>query len=81
MLQHWGYYQFSDGLRVEPTTVTLRGGVKLLTPSLPSAPLPSSYYKAKTTERPSWLKDEKDVRQEGPAHTTTTMIVARGKEE
>ena len=48
-LQHWGYYHFSDGLRVEPTTVTLRGGVKPQTPSLPSAPLPRAHYKTQTT--------------------------------
>ena len=47
-LQQWGYYQFSDGLRVEPTTVALRGGVKLQAPSLLPAPHPQS-YKARTT--------------------------------
>ena len=79
MLQHWGYYQFSDGLRVEPTTVTLRGGVKLLTPSLPSAPLPRSNYKAQTTERPSLgSRKRKWSRQQGPC-TTTTMIMVRGR--
>ena len=79
MLQHWGYYQFSDGLRVEPTTVTLRGGVKLLTPSLPSAPLPRSNYKAQTTERPS-LAQGMQKQEQGPCTTTTTtMTMIRGR--
>ena len=72
-----GYYQFSDGLRVEPTTVTLRGGVKLLTPSLPSAPLPKSNYKAQTLDGHAWLKEKRDLQSTGPC-TTTTMITARG---
>ena len=46
-IEHGCYYQFSEGLRVEPTTVTLRGGVKLQTVSLLPAPLPCSHYKAK----------------------------------
>ena len=44
-----GYYQFSDGLRVEHTTVTLRGGVKLQAPSLLPAPLPKALQSPKMT--------------------------------
>ena len=51
--------------------------VKLQAVSLPSAPLPKS-YEAQTTGLPLVAQDEKDVRQEGPAHTTTTMITIRG---
>ena len=66
------YYQFSDGLRVEPpTTVTLRGGVKLQAVSLPSAPLPTSTKKAKPLDGLTWLKSKKEKRRaaehEGPA--------------
>ena len=43
---------FPKGLRVEPATVTLRGGVKLQAVSLPSGPPPLARYKARTTERP-----------------------------
>ena len=78
MLQHWGYYQFSDGLRVEPTTVTLRGGVKLQTVSLPSAPLPKR-SKAHTTGLPLVAQDEKDSAAEQGPCTTTTMIMVRGR--
>ena len=77
------YYQFSEGLRVEPTTVTLRGGVKLQTVSQHSAPLPYSTMKAKTTGWPyvaQGPKREKEYVQQGPCTTTTTtMIINRGR--
>ena len=74
---HGGYYQFSDGLRVEPTTVTLRGGVKLQASSLLPAPLPKALQSPELLTCHSWLKEERDAEQ-GPC-TTTTMIIARGR--
>ena len=51
---------FSDGLRVEPTTVMLRGGVKRQTPSILPAPLPKAHYKAQNYGTAiAWLKDGK----------------------
>ena len=48
-------------------TINIGVSVKLLTPSLPSAPLPSSNYKAKTTERPSLGSRKEELQSKGPA--------------
>ena len=51
--------------------------VKLLTPSLPSAPLPKSNYKTQNYWMATHGSRKTSGRQQGPC-TTTTMIIARG---
>ena len=69
-----------EGLRVEPTTVTLRGGVKLQTVSLLPAPLPYSSKSQKNywvaTRGSRW----KSASLQGPC-TTTTMTTVRGSKD
>ena len=62
-LKRGGYYKFSEGLRVEPTTVTPRGGVKLQTLSLLRLATLAQGEKEMQSKGPAYYHDDNDDNQ------------------